>query len=107
MSKPGWLDKEEGSRKFSQRRERGLAKKFGAKLTPNSGARWHSKGDMTTAEELVEVKSTAKPSMVLHKQWFVKVREEAIKAGKSPVFIVDFGDIILVGRVELTNRGGK
>lgn len=100
------MDREESPRKFSQKRERRVARQLGAKLTPNSGARWHSKGDMSTAADLIEVKSTAKPSMVVHKQWLEKIREEAIKSSRNPVLVVDFGDIILIGRVELANKGG-
>lgn len=104
MGKPSWLDKKEDPRSFSQKRERSIAKRMGAKLTPNSGARWHSKGDMENAEQLIEVKSTAASSMTVHKDWLKKIREEAIKEGKSAVFVVDFGDIQLIGNVVLTKE---
>lgn len=102
MSKPGWLDKDENPRKFSQRREKKIAKKMGAKLTANSGARWHSKGDMKTADSLIEVKSTAGTTMVVHKAWLEKIRDEAVKVCKDPMVVLDFGSVQLVGNVILT-----
>lgn len=104
MPNPRWLDREETPRKFSQRRERRLAKRMGARTTPNSGARWHSKGDMSDAENLIEEKSTMGGSMVVHKPWLEKIRQEAIKAGKNPIIVLDFGDIQLVGSVERVAR---
>lgn len=100
MPKPWWLDKEETPRKFSQRRERKLSKRMGARITPNSGARWHSKGDMSDGDNLIEVKSTKSDSMVVHKVWLEKIRQEAIKTNKNPIFIMDFVDIQLIGNVE-------
>ena len=100
MAKPRWLDKDESPREFSQRREKSIGKKLGGKLTANSGARWHSKGDMAVGDNLIEIKSTKSPSMVIHKSWLEKIRQEAIKANKNPVFIADFGDIQLIGNIE-------
>ena len=100
MSLPKWLNKKDTPRKFSQRREKYLAKKLGAKLTPNSGARWHSKGDLFTKEQLVEIKSTTQESMVVHLAWLDKIRQEAIKIGKEPIVVIDFGSIRLIGTVE-------
>lgn len=104
MSKPKWLDKEETPRKFSQRRERKLGKKFGARTTANSGARWHSKGDLDDGAHLIEVKSTKSATMTVHLAWLEKIRDEAIKAGKTPAVVLDFGNIQLVGIVETTRR---
>lgn len=100
MSVPKWMNKKETTRGFSQKREKKFAKKYGAKLTPNSGARWHSKGDLTTETHLIEVKSTAKNQMVIHKDWLEKIRAEALKDGKDPILVIDFGDITLCGLIE-------
>ena len=91
MSLPKWLDKKESPRKFSQRREKYLAKKLGGKLTPNSGARWHSKGDMYTKEQLVEIKSTTQESIVVHMAWLDKIRQEAIFLVGHPNYYPRFG----------------
>ena len=104
MGKPQWMDKKEDPRTFSQKREKSIAKRMGAKLTPNSGARWHSKGDMATPEELIEVKSTSGSTLVLHRDWLEKIREEAIKMGKTAVFVIDFGNVQLIGQVILTKE---
>jgi hypothetical protein len=104
MGKPAWLDKKDNPRKFSQRREKKIAKKMGGKLTANSGARWHSKGDIKTEDSLVEVKSTAGATMAIHKSWLEKIRDEAIKAGKDPVVVLDFGNVMLIGNVILAKE---
>jgi hypothetical protein len=100
MSLPKWLDNTEPPRKFSQKRERVIGKRMGAKPTPNSGARWHSKGDLSNETQLIEVKSTAQESMVVHSAWIEKIRQEAIKVGKEPVIILDFGAIKIIGSIE-------
>jgi hypothetical protein len=99
MSQPKWLDKKETPRKFSQRREKLIGKRLGAKLTPNSGAMWHTKADAYTKEELFEIKSTEATQMIVHKDWLEKVRNEALKQGKDPVLLLDFGSIIMVGQI--------
>lgn len=93
-------EQKETTRGFSQRRENSLAKKYGARTTPNSGARWHSKGDLKTETHLIEIKSTKGSQIVVHKSWLEKIREEAIKEGKEPVLVIDFGDIQLTGLIE-------
>lgn len=101
MSNPKWLNKKETTRKFSDRREKKFAKKFGARTTANSGARWHSKGDLTEKDHLFEVKSTKGDQIAIHKLWLEKIRQEAIKIGKEPILVVDFGTIHLVGKIEI------
>ena len=91
----------ESTREFSDRREKKLGKKYGARQTCNSGAKWFSKGDLKTETHLIEVKSTEKKQMTVKKEWLYKIRTEAIKSGKDPVMIIDFGDIVITGLVEL------
>ena len=100
MSIPKWMNKKETTRGFSQKRENKFAKKYGARPTPNSGASWHSKGDLKTETHLIEIKSTKGGQMVVHKSWLEKIREEAIKEGKEPILVIDFGDIQITGMVE-------
>lgn len=105
MSKPKWLDKKPNPRKFSQGREKKIARRIGARATANSGAAWSAKGDLSTSDSLIEVKSTKGSTMVIHRAWLDKIRQEAIKTQKEPVVILDFGDIQLVGVVE--KHGGS
>jgi len=100
MSNPRWLNKKETPRKFSQKREKLIAKKLNADLTPNSGARWHSKADLETENALIEIKSTTKDQIVIHKGWLEKIRNEALKQGKEPILVIDFGSISISGLVE-------
>lgn len=100
MSSPKWLNKKETPRKFSQRREKSIGKRMGAKTTPNSGAPWHSKGDLKNDTQLIEVKSTDKNQMTVHKEWLEKIRTEAIKIGREPIIVIDFGDIKIIGSIE-------
>lgn len=102
MPKPKWLnDENETPRKFSQRRENKFAKKLDAKPTANSGARWHSKGDLSSKTHLFEVKSTNANQMTIHKLWLEKIRQEALKTGKEPILVIDFGSIHLIGKIEV------
>jgi folylpolyglutamate synthase/dihydropteroate synthase len=60
---------------------------------------WHTKADAYTKEELFEIKSTEATQMIVHKDWLEKVRNEALKQGKDPVLLLDFGSIIMVGQI--------
>jgi hypothetical protein len=99
MAKPKWLDKVEAPRKFSQRREKLIGKRMGARPTPNSGARWHAKGDLANDTQLIEVKSTEQGSMVVHSAWLEKIRQEGIKAGKEPLIVLDFWTMKIIGSI--------
>lgn len=72
--------------------EKRLAKRYGAKLTPASGA-LGKKGDMVKQGKHVwrtEAKSTIKKSMVLQYRWLQKIAKEASMAGETPALIVTF-----------------
>jgi hypothetical protein len=73
-----------------RRSERQVAKRIGAKLTPNSGARPGAKGDMVVGEFLVEAKSTMHESMSIKRAWLSNVVDEALKAGKYPAVSITF-----------------
>lgn len=97
---PKWMNKKESVRKASDQRMKQIAKKTGGKLTPNSGATPFSKGDISYPDSLLEHKMTSKASFKLNKSELVKIYNEALKVQKEPVFMIDFGDYILVGKVE-------
>lgn len=66
------------------------AKSMGARLTPASGARDHSKGDMSKGRWLIEAKTTVNESMSLDLGWLVKISEEAIRKGMLPALLMSF-----------------
>lgn len=97
--KPKWLTKQESYRTKSDKRVKKIAKRTGGKVVSNSGATWFEKGDISYGASLLEHKMTEKDSFKLNKAVLYKTRKEAIKAGKKPFVMIDFGDIFLVGQV--------
>ena len=90
----------ESYREKSDKRVRKIAKNTGGHVTPNSGATPFSKGDITYPNHLLEHKMTAKQSYILNKSDLIKIYTEALRASKEPVFMIDFGSIVLVGQVK-------
>ena len=85
------------TRYYSKRQENSVAKKIGGKTTANSGATWHSKGDIITNGEeswLIEckTKTTHSDSITIKKEWFEKNKQEMAFMGKSHQAVVfNFG----------------
>ena len=102
--KPKWLTKKESERKKSDKRVSKIAKNTGGFMTPNSGATAFKKGDVQYPDALLEHKLTSKESFKLNKELLVKTYKDAIKEGKDPWIMVDFGDYSLTGIVK---RHGK
>ena len=75
--------------------ERKIAKKLGAKLTPNSGAVQSAKGDMHLGDFKIEAKSTQTGTLSLKRDWLLKISGEALADGKIPALSLAF-----------TNAGG-
>lgn len=83
------------TRWYSNRQERKIAKAVHGKQTVNSGATLFQKGDVATANFLIEAKTVTKAqkTFTLKKEWFEKNEEEAFAMGKPYSAIVfDFGD---------------
>lgn len=79
--------------KRARTQESRTAKHLGGKLTPGSGNQWHSKGDVSTAEYLVENKDrTESKRYVLKKTDLRTFTLQAFKEGKTPVLQIDFGE---------------
>ncbi len=97
--KPKWMVKKESHRQVSDKRVKKVAKKYGAKVVANSGATPWSKGDIKSVKDMIEHKMTGKKSYKLNKLDLTKLYSDAIKEGKNPVFMIDFGDICLTGYV--------
>lgn len=72
------------------RAEKATAKRIGARLTPASGARDHSKGDMATRKFRIENKSTKKNSLSIQLDWLLKIRQESLETGQTPALTFQF-----------------
>lgn len=102
--KPKWLYDNESYREKSDKRVKKIAKQTGGRITPNSGATPFSKGDIVYPEHLLEHKQTAKSSYKLNKEDLFKIYYEALREGKEPIFMVDFGSIAFIGRIQKMNQ---
>lgn len=72
--------------KQSQAHEKRLAKLVGGQPTAASGAFWSRKGDVRSAELLIEHKWTGAKSKTISAAELEKIRKEAIMDGRMPVF---------------------
>lgn len=73
-----------------RKNERKVAKKLGARLTPNSGAMAHSKGDMHTSAFLIEHKSTSSETLSIKREWLLKIAHEALHTNRIPALAFSF-----------------
>jgi hypothetical protein len=89
--------KSEGQ-KQSQKHEKRIAKAIGGQTTAASGAFWSRKGDVRSAELLVEHKWTGKKSKTITSAELKKITNEAIMDGRFPVFGIhlDGEDYVIV-----------
>jgi len=73
------------TRYFSKRQEDAVAKSVGGRTTPNSGATMFAPGDVSNDKYLIECKTKMKKSksISIQEDWLVKLKEEAIFAGKE------------------------
>ena len=76
--------KSEGQ-KQSRKHENRLAKKVGGSRTAASGAFWSRKGDVRSADLLIEHKFTGKKQTTLKSDVLRKITREAILDGRMPV----------------------
>lgn len=72
--------------KQSQAHEKRLAKRVGGATTAASGAFWSRKGDVRSAELLIEHKWTGKLSKTISAKELEKIANEAVMDGRMPVF---------------------
>lgn len=77
--------KSEGQ-KQSQKHEKRLAKAVGGQTTAASGAFWSRKGDVRSADMLIEHKWTGKKTKTISSAELKKIVLEAIMDGRLPVF---------------------
>lgn len=79
------------SKRKGQKYERKRASK-GLKLTPNSGAGKHKKGDGTQGNFLVDCKTTDKTQYIVKKREVDTLWNHATQEGKYPAFLINIGD---------------
>lgn len=82
------------TRYFSKKQEDHVAKKFNGRRQPNSGATPFAPGDVILDNFLIECKTKTKSSdsISIKKDWFKKIREEAIFLGKQHIALTfNFG----------------
>jgi hypothetical protein len=77
--------KSEGQ-KQSQKHEKRLAKAIGGSTNAASGAFWSRKGDVRSADFLIEHKWTGKKSKTIQAAELKKIVNEAVMDGRTPVF---------------------
>ena len=88
MSKPKWLNKEDSTRKRSDKQETRLAKSFGGRKTCNSGAKF-SENDVKTPKFSIEAKTTKKKQFTLKLEELKKMERKA-PFKKTPLFVLNF-----------------
>lgn len=77
----------------SQKQEKSVAKSFGARPTPASGAKWGQKGDVRSEDFLIECKTTKKDYYTITTKVWEKIRIEATKDhGRIPLLVIDLRD---------------
>ena len=81
----------------SQKQEKRTAKEFGGRVTPASGALDGAKGDVRTADYLIENKFTDVSHYVLALSIWKKIEQEAIRDSlRVPVMQIDIQDLSIV-----------
>jgi hypothetical protein len=68
------------------------AKRLGMKLTPASGARAHSKGDMRSETVLLEAKSSLTGQVTLLFSWLANIAKHAREKAMVPALSITFID---------------
>lgn len=72
--------------------EKKVAQRIGGQLTPASGAKQEAKGDIRKGDFLIEAKSTKAESLILKKEWLLKIYQEALEVSKNPACAISFTD---------------
>ena len=75
-----------------QKKEVRDAKSFSGRRQARSGGLWNQKGDVRSAEWLIECKSTEQKGYRLTPELWKKIRSEAIKSGRKPLLSIELND---------------
>lgn len=70
--------------------EKDLAERLSGRVTPGSGATWHSKHDVATEEFLIEAKTCRTPVHRVNRSFLAKLFKASCSSGKRALYIVDF-----------------
>ena len=70
--------------------EKAVAVLADGKIQPGSGNQWHAKGDVKSAVNLLQVKSTSAKSYVLKLDDLRTIEQQALEADRQPRLVVDF-----------------
>lgn len=96
MAKHPYLDRLEarGTNTHGKISEKKVAKKIGARLHSNSGARPGSKSDasLTNSHFRLECKSTVNQTIPLELGWLAKIAKESTTHGQRPAVTLSFVD---------------
>lgn len=87
-SRPKSLDALSGTGGSRQQEER-LAEVTGGRRVPGSGASLYARGDVKTAEYLIEAKQTKHASLRVTWEWLAKITRQALAAGKRPALAIE------------------
>jgi len=100
--------KSEGQ-KQSQKHEKRLAGLINGKTTAASGAFWSRKGDVRSAELLIEHKGTGKKTKTISSAELKKITNEAIMDGRLPVFGIhlDGEDYVILLETDFLEQWNK
>lgn len=93
MPLPDYFTRQEGVKKRSQRQEKRVAVKLNGKPQKGSGAVSFHKGDVRTAELLLECKTTQNASLSIKQEWLEKVSKESVAYNKVPALSIEFQNI--------------
>ena len=90
--KPKWLNKSEPDKARDRWRDsqKHVAKKFGGREQPASGAVWCFKGDVTSKKILFECKYTDGTGIRVTEEMLRKIETEAVMSRKMPVLVLKF-----------------
>lgn len=72
-----------------ERQEARLAQALSGSRRPGSGAFWSAKGDVRTADQLIEAKQTGKKQITLRADVLRKIELEAVAEGRTPVLAIE------------------
>jgi hypothetical protein len=100
--------KSEGQ-KQSQKHEKRLAGIVNGKTTAASGAFWSRKGDVRSADLLIEHKWTGKKTKTISSAELKKITNEAIMDGRLPVFGIhlDGEDYVILLETDFLEQWNK
>lgn len=107
MSLPKWFANEKTQRQKQNDRSRKLeqkhARSVGGRPQAGSGSSWRAEGDVRSPGYLDEHKFTTKRSYTLKLDDWLQIRDQALRDGREPRFVIEFPDVDV--KLYLTEAG--